>query len=400
MLSTVKKCGCLLLATALTMLSGCGAAPKQESPTTAPTVAATTAPLPATVSEPVATGDSAYLDEGEITYNELDIKNNANVIETTLDNFIEAQPFMGAVYAKIGNDFEYVKAKGFANQGAHIDNSIYRSFYAGSLTKLFTAAAVLKLQEDNKLSLDDTLDQYFSGCAYGKEVTIRQLLTMTSGIPNYLTGDSKITLNTALNGKLSQEDDDKNKATILSWILSQPRTPTEQDAFSYSDSNYYLLGEIIGTVAQTPYETYLNEAVFQPVDMNKTGFAADDTTARPYDSEPETALLLNGAVGYAAAGAVTNISDLLKFIDALLSGQIISKESVRDMLTDQGSGYGYGAYVSGSFVSAFGQADAYSAKLGFTTDKSQIFAAMSNYTASDANLLHRSFRNYLLKFRN
>ncbi len=406
MLSSVKQCGCLLLAAMTVLLSGCGAASSNEPETTAATAAThTVTQPPATVSEPVSapvsTDDSAYLDEGDISYNTLDIKTNINEIETTLDDFIEAQHFMGALYAKIGNDFEYVKAKGFANQGTHIENSIYRSFYAGSITQLFTAVAVMKLQEEKKLSLDDTLEKYFSGCVYGKEVTIRQLLTMTSGIPDYLTdSDGKKTVAPDLNGKLTQDDDEKNKATILSWILSQPREKVKKGAFAYSESNYYLLGEIIGTVTQTPYEAYLAEAVFQPADMNKTGFEPDETTARPYDSREDTALLCNAAVGYSAAGVITNISDLLKFIDALLAGQIIDKAGVKEMLTDHGSGYGYGAYVRGSYVSCAGKTDAYSAKLGFNTDKSQIFAAMSNYTDADPGLLHRSFRNYLLKFRN
>ena len=403
---------CLLLAALTICAAGCGTEEKKESsaavPETKPPVQATTvAPTtqPATTVPRSATSDSVSPDEGNVTYNGMDIKKNVNEIETTLDNLINTQKFMGSVYVKIGNDFEYIKAKGFANQGAHLDNSIYRSSYAGSLTKLFTATAVMKLAEEKKLSLDDTLDKFFSGCAYGKEVTVRQLLTMTSGIPNYLTrGDAQgsgISPVKDLAAKLNEGSSyEKNKATILNWILSQPRKADKENTFAFSDSNYYLLGEIIGSAAQVPYETYLEEQIFKPTLMNKTGFEADETTARPYDSAEATAPLLYEAVGYSSMGVITNVSDVLKFIDALSSRQLIGEKALKEMTTDAGSGYGCGAYISGDRVSCSGEIDAYSVKLSFTLDKRLIFAAMSNYASSDPSLLHRVFSNYLSKYRN
>ena len=287
-----------------------------------------------------------------------------------------------------------------------MENSIYRGCYAGSVTKLFTAAAVMKLEEEEKLSLDDTLDMYFSGCVYGKEVTIRQLLGMTSGIPNYVTRDEKqqideVTLNNDLQGKLNGGSAyEKNKATILSWILSQPLQKDKNGSFDYSDSNYYLLGEIIGLVSGMTYESYMSEAVFKPALMTKTGFEPDETTASPYESKKETAPLLYDGVGYSSLGVITNVSDMLKFIDALMSNQIISEESVDEMLTDGGSGYGFGLFINGSRCSCAGKTDAYRAKLSFTTDECLIYAAVSNYSDSDPNLLQRQVKNYLVKFRN
>ncbi len=168
--------------------------------------------------------------------------------------------------------------------------------------------------------------------------------------------------------------------------------------FEFSDSNYYLLGEIIGSVSQMPYETYMSEHIFKPALMNKTGFEADDATTRPYDSTPEAATLLYEGVGYSALGVITNVSDLLKFIEAFTGGTLISETSVREMMTDNGTGYGCGAFVSGDCFSCIGEIDAYSAKLSFSTDKRKIFAAMSNYKDTDTNLIHRVFRNYLVKY--
>ena len=400
MLRSIKTALCGLLALLTATAAGCtGTA---QDATTAPSAITTAATepvtFPATTAPVSASADSAFEGDSAVSYNELEIKKNINEIESAFDKLLDARHFSGSVYAKVGNDFEYIKTRGFANQGAHLDNSIYRSSYGGSLTKLFTATAVMKLAEEKKLSLNDTLDKYFAGCTYGKEVTIRQLLTMTSGIPNYVSRKSEMTPNAHLKGTLSGDDYEKNKATILSWILSQPLGKVKDGNFEFSDSNYYLLGEIIGSVSQMPYETYMSEHIFKPALMNKTGFEADDATTRPYDSTPEAATLLYEGVGYSALGVITNVSDLLKFIEAFTGGTLISETSVREMMTDNGTGYGCGAFVSGDCFSCIGEIDAYSAKLSFSTDKRKIFAAMSNYKDTDTNLIHRVFRNYLVKY--
>lgn len=400
MLRSIKTALCGLLALLTATAAGCtGTA---QDATTAPSAATTAATepvtLPATTAPVSASADSAFEGDSAVSYNELEIKKNINEIESAFDKLLDARHFSGSVYAKVGNDFEYIKTRGFANQGAHLDNSIYRSSYGGSLTKLFTATAVMKLAEEKKLSLDDTLDKYFAGCAYGKEVTIRQLLTMTSGIPNYVSRESEMMPNDHLKGMLSAGDYEKNKATILSWILSQPLDKVKDGDYVFSDSNYYLLGEIIGSVSQMPYETYMSEKIFKPALMNKTGFEADDATTRPYDSKPETAILLYESVGYSALGVITNVSDLLKFVEAFTGGTLISDASVREMMTDNGTGYGCGAFVIGDYLACIGEIDAYSAKLGFSADKRNIFAAMSNYRETDTNLIHRVFRNYLAKY--
>ena len=402
---SIILCVCLSALTA----AGCSAADNESKPQEKPaskagqSSAAATQPRPTTPDSAQASPDSALYDDGRVSYNELEVKKNLDEIEQAFDSIIETQGFQGAVYAKIGNDFDYIEAKGFANQGAHIDSSIYRRYYVGSLTKMFTAAAVMKLAEEKKLNLEDTLDKFFSGCVYGSEVTVRRLLSMKSGIANYLSRDAQgktVTLVPALSGQLGEGSYEKNKATILSWILSQPLQKEKQNSFEFCDSNYYLLGEIIASVTQVPYETYMSEAVFKPADMRKTGFEPDESTARPYESQKESAPLLYDGVGWASVGLITDVSDLLKFIDALTSNQIISKKSLSLMLTDGGDGFGFGVYLNGNRVSCTGDVDAYSAKLSFTADESLIFAAVTNYSESDPDLIHRLFRNYMTKYRN
>lgn len=400
MLKCIRKPLCLLLAGLMLAAAGCGNS--QNSGTQESTQEYSTQPA-ATV-EPTlgiveATSDSAQIDDSKISFNTLEIKRNVGEIEDTLDGIVDKYKFNGSLYVQVGNDFDYIRANGSANQGAHYDNSIYRSNYVGSVTKLFTAVAVMKLAEEKKLSLDDTIDKYFPGCAYAKSVTVRQLLDMTSGIPNYIDRGSVKCLVPQLEAKLGNgQSRDKNHDAIRDWILAQkPESPGE---FRYSDSNYYLLGDVIAAASKKSYEEYMQTAVFTPADMKNTGFEENDNTARPYTGNTHSAVLLRGGVGYSSLGLITNVSDLLRFVDSLMLYHIINQDSLGVMFTDYGNGYGFGAHVNGSRVSCVGELDAYTAKLSFTADRSQIFVAESNYSHTDINFIHRLFRNYMLKYRN
>lgn len=355
---------------------------------------------PSSLDELDASADSAQVDDSRVTFNTLEIKRNIGEIEETLENYMNVCNFRGAAYTKIGNDFEYHTEKGVANQGAHIDNSIYTGFYTGSVTKLFTAVAIMKLVEDNGLELDTAIDKYFPKCSYAKDVTIKQLLTMTSGIPNYIDRDGTKGLTPSLKGKISGEEaPEQLHSVIINWILSQDRQSGDE-AYMFSDSNYYLLGDIIAAESKMSYEEYIDKIILKPVFMTKSSFTANETTARPYVGSEQSALLLKEKIGYSSLGLISNVSDLLRFVDGLMSYQILTPDSLGEMFRDYGNGFGYGAYVNGNRVSCVGGLDAYSAKFSFSSDRNQIFVALSNYSESDPNYLHIMFRNYMLKYSN
>ena len=408
MKNAIIKPFCLLLALPVLFAAGCGNDDKSSAPATEPTTVAAETTAPTVATEPVATmrddlvstADSAQVDEGKASFNTLEIKRNLTEIESTLDDYVETYDFRGALYAKVGNDFEHHKEKGAANQGAHIDNSIYRGYYTGSVTKLFTATAVMKLKEEKGLDLDSTIEKYFPKYAHAKDITIRQLLTMTSGVPNYIDRESGMCPVPELEAKLgNEESSEKLHSAVLDWILSQ-ELRGEAGEYYYSDSNYFLLGDIIAAESKMSYENYINTVISKPSFLSKTGFKADDSTARPYQSDAHSAVLLREGVGYSSLGLISNVSDLLKFIDTLMSYQIVSPDSLAEMFKDYGNGFGYGAYINGNRVSCMGKIDAFSSKLSFTADRSQIFVGLSNYSDCDPNFIHRMFRNYMVQYRN
>ena len=408
---------------AVMLLPGCrqGSSRSSESEVSASTVdsvekpqptQATTAPAvtaPATFDTPPSTEATQpqpptdAVDDSKITYNTYEIKRSIDEIDATLDNLLDYHGYSGVVYVKFGNDYEALRERGVANKGAHINNSLHTCVYSGELTHLITAVAMMQLKEKNGLDFDTAIDKYFPGCAYAGEVTIEQLLTESSGIPDYVysdpaSGEMKL-LSADLADKVSGEATAaENEKAVLDWILAQNRSPV--NAFSPSNSNFFLLGKIIEKESGKTYEDYINDNIFRPLYMTKSGFKSDESTSKPYTGTEETQKLLYEGVGYSALGWVTNVSDIIKLQDGLMTGSIVSETSFKELFSDYGSGYGCGVSVSGIRVTAVGSVDAYKARFSFTTNNNQIFIALTNDSGSDPDEIHRLFRDYLVKFRN
>ena len=378
------------------LLCGCGAPQESQPETTAETTAAATT-VPA---KPAATIDETA---NVKRYDFLSIKQKTDEINSAFNGYVSERRFKGVIYMKLGNDFEYLSATGSSDANNHKNNSINTRFYIGALTEQMTAAAVLSLVDSDKLSLDDTIDKFFPDYKYGEDITVDNLLNMTSGIPNYIVrsdiSDMAANLHIAINDDIKEDNSfDENKKIILDWILSQDLRFEPSSSFENSDSNYYLLGEIIAKVSGESYEDYIYSAIFKPLAMNATSFDGGDKLALPYDGNAEGDKLCFSGVGYSACGMISNISDLLKWTDGIFYDKIISDESINKMRTPTENGYSCGMYISGDRLSASGRCGAYSSMLSYTTDKSEIFVSLSNYNFSDPSFLRGLFRKYLSKF--
>lgn len=385
-------------------MCGCNSGEESE---TEPATQATTAPatVAPTTAAP-ATKDSA---DGQ-GYNYVAIKKKSGEIISQFDKIVEAKNFNGTIYMKLGNDFEYLSSKGAANSNKHIDNSINTRFYIGGITKQFTAAAVLMLSEKKKLSLDDTLDKYFPDYEAGGKVTVKQLLNMTSGINTYVLHNDITTPSNYLIGDLDEkakEDNSakENKELILDWIFSQKLIFAPGTKFDESESNYFLLGEIIEQASGMSYADYLKTAIFAPLGMGSSNFEPDEKTALAYDKAANTKSLNYKGVGYSAFGMISNVSDLLKWTDGLLNNQVLTPASFKLMYSNQVSGikdnkisYGFGVKMNGKTAFINGKYDAFGSILSYNTDKSEIFVSLTNYTASDSKAVRDNFKKVLQKY--
>jgi CubicO group peptidase (beta-lactamase class C family) len=228
-----------------------------------------------------------------------------------------------------GDTLVYSQAHGLAERefGAVADEQTL--FRIGSITKQFTAAAIVKLAEAGALGLDDPLVEHLGDYPATAELTLRHLLTHTGGVPSYTGLGAPWEL-----GKARELADEE----LVALWKDLPLEFAPGERWNYSNSGYYLLGMVVAEVSGKAYAQYLQETFFTPLGLERTR----------YDSNAE--VIPNRAQGYAfeggrhlndgllamsqpgAAGALlSTASDLVRWQQALVSGRLVSAESYAEM---------------------------------------------------------------------
>jgi CubicO group peptidase (beta-lactamase class C family) len=266
--------------------------------------------------------------------------------------------------------------------------TVYR---IGSITKQFTAAAIMQLVEARKLSLDDPLDKVLPGYPMqGHQVTIRQLLTHTSGIRSFTSMGQRFEDVARL---------DFTPTQIVDFFKSEPFDFEPGEKFLYNNSGYALLGLIIEKLSGMSYEQYLQKRIFAPLSLNATSYCSDRRIirhrARGYTLVGERVLNaepISMTHPFAAGGLCSTVSDLAVWQRALAGGRVISPYSYAEMTTpgvlnngDQIS-YGFGLYL-GSLaghrkVAHGGSINGFITELAYFPDDSLSIVVLTN---SDVN---------------
>ena len=224
-------------------------------------------------------------------------------------------------------------------------------FDMASVSKTFTAVAILQLNEQNKLSLDDTLDKYFPEYETGKKITIYNLLHMTSGIADYCNDPDSfwnISGAEAADQKLSDMFLDKiTDEEFLQALYKAPLDFAPGTRFGYSNTNYHLLAFIIEKVSGMKYCDYVKKNIFDKCGMTKTtSMAVGDMTYVPEDFDELVKSGFTDKDGYPAgpnnyrgdSGIHSCLTDMVKFDRALFSGTLLNNASMEILLKNE---YGY-----------------------------------------------------------
>jgi CubicO group peptidase (beta-lactamase class C family) len=242
----------------------------------------------------------------------------------------------------------FQKAYGLADVSKNTPATVTTKFRIGSITKQFTASAILKLQEEGKISVDDKLSKFFPDFPRGNEVTIHHLLTHTSGIKSY-TG--KADFIDKVVKPISNEE-------LLAFFKNEPYDFNPGEEYRYNNSGYFLLGYIVEKVSGKSFAQYLDETFFKPLGMNSTGVHSSSLklTEEAVGHGQEAGKFktsLNWDMSWAAgAGALySTVGDLFIWNEALFNGKVLQEKSVTAAFTsvvlnngktpDQGK-YGYG----------------------------------------------------------
>jgi len=253
--------------------------------------------------------------------------------------------FMGTVLVAEGDKRLLDKGYGFADVETHIASAPDVKYRIGSLTKQFTAAAILLLQQDGKLSVGDPVSRYLPDTPPAwNGITLAQLLGHTSGIPD-LTHDPDFPVWTK---------QPRTWPEVLARFRDRPLDFAPGAKFEYSSSNYELLGKIIETVSGKSYGDFLRERIFEPLGMQGSGLDRDGLVlsrrAQGYVSKRgggglEKAEYGSLSVPWSAGAIYSTSEDLWRWQRGLYGGRLLSAASLRQMTTPRLGAYGMGVFV-------------------------------------------------------
>ena len=204
------------------------------------------------------------------------------------------------------------------------------SFEIGSVTKQFTAAAILKLVEKGKLQLEDDFTKYLDFDTGGRKITIRQLLDHTSGIASY----------TEVSDFWDLSMHEHPRDSLLRMVEKEDFLFEPGEALIYNNSAYFFLGLIIEELSGQSYEDYLAKVFFKPLGMEHTYYCSSsevvEKKAYGYNASPEGLRqkpYLDHTWPYAAGSLCSTTADLLIWLRALHSGKILSPVMYTSMIT-------------------------------------------------------------------
>lgn len=301
-------------------------------------------------------------------------------MEQVIQSHVSAGTFMGTVLVARDGAAIVDKAYGMANVEWDVPNTTATKFRLGSITKQFTAAAILLLEERGKLKADDRVKSYLpdSPMAWDR-ITIFNLLTHTAGIPNFTSSPDYNTI------KLSARSAD---AAVTSF-RDRPLDFGPREQMSYSNSGYLVLGAIIEKVSGQSYEKFVTDNLFTPAGMTDSGYDSNAAIikrrASGYVPSPAgftNAGYLHMSIPHAAGALYSTTHDLLKWEQALFAGKIVSKASLDRMTTPFKNDYAFGltsTLVNGRRVIAHGGGiDGFNTHLAYYPESRTVVIVLSN----------------------
>ncbi len=272
--------------------------------------------------------------------------------------------------AMIVRNGEIVTNKGFgyADRKQKIQNNPSTSFYVGSSQKALIATAILQLEEKAKLQTSDPVSAYLPHFPNGQKITLKNLLTHTSGINGHIEGKGVITPPNLI------------KDIERQGINHQP------GVWDYKDSNYSILAYIVAEVSGESYEQYITNHIFKPAGMTHAGFY------KTYEKEPYPAVgyKLKGSKAitpympdlsqlYGAGDIYMSAIDMYKFDQALIDGKLYSQKSYKKMFTPGSSStYGMGFYIAPGSYSNHGVMPGFNNLNSFSKSGQTIVVLFSN----------------------
>jgi D-alanyl-D-alanine carboxypeptidase len=303
---------------------------------------------------------------------------------------LEAGGFSGSVLVARNGAPVLREGFGAAVREWDVANTPDTKFRLGSITKQFTATAILQLVEQGQLSVDDPISKFYAEApAAWSKVTIKHLLTHTSGIPSY----------TGLPGFF--EKSSRSPLTPDEIIKLTRDLPLEFEPgakYAYDNTGYILLGYVIEKVSGQAYADYVAQHVFAPLGMKDSGYDVSSTILRhrasgykPTKDGWRNADYLDMTLPYAAGSLYSTVDDLLIWDRALAEGKVLTPASRQAMFADYGHKYGFGwqvdAVAGHRRVGHGGGINGFSTGISRYPDDGVVAIVLANYGGSPSNAM-------------
>lgn len=270
-------------------------------------------------------------------------QDNVKRVDEIVQSYVTAKQFMGSVLVAQNGQVLLDKGYGEANLEWQIPDAPEAKFRLGSITKQFTAASILLLEERGKLKTDDVVKKYMPDApAAWDKITIYNLLTHTSGIPNF----------TSFPDYRSTEATPTTPEKLVARFRDKPLDFQPGEKWSYSNSGYVLLGYLIEKISGKSYQDFVEENLFKPLGMNDSGYDSNSAIIlhRAYGysrgpNGPVNAGYIDMTIPFSAGGLYSTTHDLLKWEQGLFGGKVLSAASLKKMTTPYKENYACGLVV-------------------------------------------------------
>jgi len=301
-------------------------------------------------------------------------------MEQVIQSYVSGKRFMGTALVAQNGKVLLSKGYGFANAEWDIPNSPSTKFRLGSITKQFTAACILLLEERGKLKIDDPVKKYMPDApAAWDKITIFHVLTHTSGIPSF----------TGFPDYRSTEAFATTPEKLVARFRDKPLDFQPGEKWSYSNSGYVLLGYLIEKISGQSYSDFVQQNIFTPLGMKDSGYDSNSAIimhrASGYTQEEghmANAGFIHMSIPFSAGALYSTTEDLLRWEEGLFGGKLLSPASLQKMTTPFKQDYAFGLAVHAvnghKIIEHGGGIEGFNTELAYYPDDKLVIAVLGN----------------------
>ncbi|OOR16121.1 MULTISPECIES: serine hydrolase domain-containing protein [Bacillus cereus group] len=307
-----------------------------------------------------------------------------DIAATKLDQYLKDKGFNGTVLVTDKNNVVLRKGYGYANVKDKVLTTPRTKYRIGSITKTVVAISILQLREKGKLNIEDNVNKYIPSFPADKNITLRNLLTHTSGLPDQGQGSV----------------DAASRLKLVTWIGAQKLQFPAGTGWKYTDYNYMVLAYIVEKISNKSLAEYVKENIFTPVEMNESGmgatlpediFLAEGYTKKDNELIATPRLKMNWL--YGCGEMYTTVEDMKRLDEAIMDGKLISKQSLSDMFTvSPARKYGFSFYIYPDYYHNHGVLAGWNTFNNFNWDKRTFVILFSNVQNGMNDTFNQEFR--------